>query len=272
MVQSGFMVWVGTSYPMKVKSRAVGSSGCGWPVKRCTPTPKPSSGSDSHCSSKPACSSRRQIHGTWSGELRCRVQIRVAPWAQNWAVREGVLDVLVGDVAEYAAGQHDVRGNHSVVVVSHRGVAHHNVDPAQAGGLGGPLGHCCVVRVEFDQACGDVLASGMTLHHSEQVVSLPGAQADSQPTRWSLVQGPADLLLNTPQSLAERRIGQSIIVVPGLPVHGKHSTSTRDGMPSNFLFTLEARDPSEGDAKPQTVSLPGAVSRATGGHIVEKAI
>jgi hypothetical protein len=60
------------------------ASGCGSPVKRCTPTPKPASGSDSHCRSKPRSSNHSQISGTRSGAPRWRVQMTVPPVLHNW--------------------------------------------------------------------------------------------------------------------------------------------------------------------------------------------
>ncbi len=75
-------------------------------------------------------------------------------------------------------------------------------------------------RVQFDQACGHVLAPGMARQHTEQVVSLTGAQADHpQRAGRAVVESPPDLLLNNPQSPPEHRIGPIVIVVPGTPVH-----------------------------------------------------
>jgi hypothetical protein len=60
------------------------SSGCGSPLKRWAPTPKPASGSDSHWRSKPRSSSHSQISGTRSGAARLRVQITVPPALHSW--------------------------------------------------------------------------------------------------------------------------------------------------------------------------------------------
>ena len=69
---------------MNPNMRAPRSSGTGFAVKRCAPTPQPSARSDTHTGAKPSSANQSQIRGTRSGSRRPRVQITVPPCAHSW--------------------------------------------------------------------------------------------------------------------------------------------------------------------------------------------
>jgi hypothetical protein len=70
--------------------RASRSSGTGFAVKRCAPTPQPSAGSDTQTGSKPSSANHSPIRGTRSGSRRTRVQITVPPCAHSWVQKPTV--------------------------------------------------------------------------------------------------------------------------------------------------------------------------------------
>ena len=60
--------------------------------------------------------------------------------AQLGADADSPFNVLIGDVAEHPADQHQVGRDHPGVLVGQRRVGGHHLDPRQARGLGGVPG------------------------------------------------------------------------------------------------------------------------------------
>lgn len=77
------------------------------------------------------------------------------------------LDVLVGDIAEDAAHEHQVGGNSTDVRIRHRSVGHDDLDLVKTGSSGRRARYLRIARVELDQSCSDVIAARMTSQNSE---------------------------------------------------------------------------------------------------------
>jgi hypothetical protein len=150
--------------------------------------------------------------------------------AQLGAEADRAPDVVLGQVAEHPADQHQVGRHHPGVLVGQHRVAGHHLDPRQARGLGGVPRRGRAARVELDQAGRHVGAARMAGQHADQVAALARAQADRvQRTRRRRVQRHPDLILDRRQPAGERGAGLVVVVVPGVPVHLGHTTHATDG-------------------------------------------
>jgi hypothetical protein len=152
--------------------------------------------------------------------------------AQLGAEADHAPHVVVGQVAEDPAHQHQVGRDQAGVLVGQRGIGGHHLDPRQARGLGGLARHGRAARVELDQAGHHVGAAGMAGQRADQVAALARAQADRvQRARRRCVQRHPDLVLDRRQALGERGAGLVVAAVPGLPVplgHTTHATGVTD--------------------------------------------
>jgi hypothetical protein len=145
--------------------------------------------------------------------------------AQLRAEADRAPHVVVIQVAEHPADQHQVGRDQGAVLVGQRRVGGHHLDPRQARGLGGVPGRVRDARVELDQAGRHVVAAGVAGQDADQVTALAGAQADRvQRTRRRRVQRHPDLVLDRRQAAGERGAGLVVVVVPGVPVHLHHTT------------------------------------------------
>jgi hypothetical protein len=154
--------------------------------------------------------------------------------------------VVVGQVAEHPADQHQVGRDHPGELVGQRRVAGHHLHPRQARGLGGVPGHGRDVRVEFDQAGRHVGAAGMAGQHADQVAALARAQADRvQRTRRRGVQRHPDLILDRRQAAGERGAGLVVTLVPGTPVRFGHTL-----MLWRWRVMIRGRDRDQGELNP----------------------
>jgi len=177
--------------------------------------------------SEPVADLRQQVRGP----AAAGPHHRPAPDAQLRTVADRPFDVRVGDVAEHAADQDQVGGDHPGVGVGQRRVAGHDLDLGQAGCAGRLPGHVGVARVEFDQAGPDVVPAGVVGQNADQVAALARAHADgAQRTRPGFVQRGADLILDRRQAPGQRGIGVVVVVVPDVPVVFGHMRHDTDGI------------------------------------------
>lgn len=117
--------------------------------------------------------------------------------AQLTAAGDGVLDVSVGDVAEDAADEDEIRRGHVLVPVDQGGVTSHHVHVLQAGPAGLSCGGCSVARIQLDELRPNIVAAGVLGQNVQKIAALPGAKADHpQITFRGTRQGSADLGLN----------------------------------------------------------------------------
>jgi hypothetical protein len=143
--------------------------------------------------------------------------------AQLGAEADHAPHVVVGQVAEHPAGQHQIGRDHPGVLVGQRRVRGHHLDPRQARGLGGFPGRGRVARIDFDQAGRHVVAAGVAGQDADHVAALARAQADRVQRTWRRrVQRHADLVLDRRQAAGERGAGLVVVVVPSVPVHLRH--------------------------------------------------
>ncbi len=153
---------------------------------------------------------------------------RAAVRAQLGAVPDHAPHVVVGQIAEHPADQHQVRGHHPGIVIGQRRVAGHHLDPGQAGGLGRAARRFGIARIEFDQAGRYVVAAGMARQDADQVTPLARAQADRvQRARRRRVQRRPDLVLHRCQAAGQRGVRLVVVAVPVVPVpfgHTGHAT------------------------------------------------
>jgi hypothetical protein len=149
--------------------------------------------------------------------------------AQLGAEADRAPHVVVGQVAEHPADQHQVGRDQAGVLVGQRRVGGHHLDPRQPRGLGGVPGRVRVARVDLDQAGRHVVAAGMSGQHADQVAALARAQADRvQRARRRRVQRHPDPVLDGRQAAGERGAGPVVVVVPGVPVHLGHTNHATD--------------------------------------------
>ena len=146
--------------------------------------------------------------------------------AQLAARADGPLDVLVSDIAEHPADQHQIRRRQAAVVISDRGITSHDLHPIQSGGTGPRLRDRRNPRVQLHQACPDVIPPGMISEYPEQITALTGTQANHlQRARPGAIQHRPDLQLDRLQPPRQRRARTVVVIVPAMPVHGAHPTA-----------------------------------------------
>lgn len=112
-------------------------------------------------------------------------------------------------------------------MISKRGVARHDLHASQPGGPGSRPRGLRILRVQLHQARADIVPPRVPGEYLQQVAALPGAQADHlQRARRDAVQHGPDLHLNRHQPSRQRRVWTVVIIVPAMPVHGAHHTTT----------------------------------------------
>jgi len=138
-------------------------------------------------------------------------------------VRDRGPDVLVGDVAEDAAREHEVRRHRSVDRIRDPGVGRPELDPEEAE-RGDPLAAARrELGRELDEAGPDVAGPRMVLEHAEEVPPVPRTEAhDADRTRRCRVEHRADTGPNDRQPSTE--VAAPVVApVPGDPLvrHGR---------------------------------------------------
>ena len=131
----------------------------------------------------------------------------------------GALDVAIADIAEDAAHQQYVGRQRVGESVDQACVCMADLYLRQTHSGSRLPGQRDVARVRFDQDSPDLAAARMARQCSEDVATLPGAQADQlHPVRGSVVDGIRQARLDAPQPDAQQRRGIVIACVPGHPV------------------------------------------------------
>ena len=255
----------------KVNRRTPARRGSGSPTRRSTPTrmPVPSRGSGRARCSKPASANHRTISGPRSGSWAPRVQMTVAPGAQNPGE---ALDVGRRDIAHDPDQEDQVCRDGAEVGVRHRGV-----DPAHLqlrAEVADPRpGHGAVVLQQLqERARGPVPQLGAGLQHPEDVSALAGAGAEHPHRPGHAVVGGADGPLDVAQAHRQRGAGVVVGLVPGHVVAQSRAPSRAavraDGDPGQWCWTravwhgpARRRPQIAEDASPRT-RRPGGRARA----------